>query len=71
MPIHEYRCDTCGRTEEKWFATHAEVEAREQQPIPCQPNPKKCKGRLTRQVSAASFAVRGFNAQNGYSGGQK
>lgn len=69
MPIHEYECNVCHRKEERWYATHGEVEAREKEPQPCKPNPKKCKGFLSRRVSAPNFSVRGFNAQNGYSGG--
>lgn len=67
MPIHEYECNLCHRKEERWFATQEEVQAREKAPQPCQPNPtKKCKGMLSRIVSASSFAVRGYSAANGY-----
>ncbi len=69
MPLHEYKCSVCGRTEERWFASHAEVEALDKTPRLCNPQPKKCKGFLSRQVSAASFSVTGFNAKNGYAGG--
>jgi hypothetical protein len=68
MPIHEYICNLCGRKEERWFANHDEVLAKEKNPIPCKPNPTKCKGFLSRRVSAPNFSVKGYNAHNGYSG---
>lgn len=69
MPIHEYICSLCGRKEERWFANHDEVLAKEQNPIPCKPNPTKaCKGTLSRVPSAPAFSIGGFSAKNGYSG---
>lgn len=68
MPVHEYQCNLCGRKEDRWFANHAEVEELDQKTIPCKPNPKKCKGVLTRQPSAPNFTVGGFSARNGYAG---
>lgn len=68
MPQWDYKCDTCGRVETRWFATHQEMIDREQSTTPCKPNPtKKCAGKLVRQASAPAFSVKGYSAENGYS----
>lgn len=68
MPIYVYECDTCHRREERFFGSYEEMQAREANgPQACKPIPKKCAGKLHRMLSAPNFAVKGFNAANGYS----
>ena len=73
MPMFEYKCDTCGRSEDRFFATLAERDAFDNEVLvgrSCKPgaSPKnrKCTGRMRRQLSAPNFSVQGFNAKNGY-----
>lgn len=71
MPMFEYKCDTCTRTEDRFFATMAERDKFEATgPKPCKPNAslqnRKCAGKLHRQLSAPNFKVNGYNALNGY-----
>jgi predicted nucleic acid-binding Zn ribbon protein len=72
MPMFEYKCDTCGRSEDRWFATLAERDTHEAAGLrACKPNAsptnRKCPGKLKRQLSAPNFAVNGYSAANGYS----
>lgn len=67
-----YKCNLCGRDEDRWFATLVERDKHEANgDKPCKPGAslvnKKCRGTLHRQLSAPNFAVKGFNAGNGYS----
>ncbi len=60
MPIFEFRCSECGEMSEQLFKHVHLAFAR------C----PKCPGRpvMVLQPSGANFAVKGFNAKNGYSG---
>ncbi len=71
MPMFEYRCDACNRTEDRFFATMAERDKYEADGAkPCKPGAnatnRKCAGKLRRQLSAPNFKVNGYCAQNGY-----
>ena len=69
MPIYEYQCSVCKRTEERFFGSHEHVKDYELGgPRPCRPNPKhgKCTGTLARKPSAPAFAINGFSEKNGY-----
>ena len=71
MPMFEYKCDTCERLEERYFATMAEREKFEADGHkPCKPGASlvnhKCLGKMHRQLAAPSFKVNGYCAQNGY-----
>lgn len=75
MPIYDYKCDTCKRTEERFFGSQAEAQKYEAGGIrPCKPNPgtggvgRKCAGRMLKLPSAPNFSIGGFSAKNGYSG---
>jgi putative FmdB family regulatory protein len=46
MPLYEYKCDTCGRIEEKFLPVERRNELRE-----C----PKCKGKMELQISKTSF----------------
>ena len=69
MPTFVYKCDTCGRVEDRWFASLDErTKYEEYGAKPCKPNPtRRCQGKLHRQASAPSFSIKGFSAENGYS----
>ena len=71
MPMFEYKCDTCGRPEDRYFATMEEREKFEADGWkPCKPgaNPvnHKCTGKMHRQLAAPAFKVNGYCAANGY-----
>jgi len=71
MPMFEYKCDVCGRPEERYFATLAERDKHEAHgPKSCKPGASpinhKCQGRMRRQLSTSNFKVNGYCAQNGY-----
>lgn len=61
MPRFDYKCPTCGQTQE--IDTHGLPDYLIE--IEC----GTCPGRplLERQPAAPAFNVRGFNARNGYS----
>ena len=69
--MFEYKCDACGRWEDRFFATMAERDKYETEGArPCKPganlNNRKCMGKLRRQLAAPSFKVNGYCAANGY-----
>ena len=71
MPMFEYKCDTCERPEERYFATLAERDKFEEHGAkPCKPGAnlinRKCAGTMKRQLSASNFKVNGYCAANGY-----
>ena len=69
MPQWTFKCNDCGRLEDRWFATFDEMHAFEQVHHSCKPNPKtgRCVGKMVRQVSAPAFKIEGYSYANGYS----
>ena len=60
MPRHDYVCDRCG-----YLVTDLHVALTNlPDPLAC---PRCDEGRLQRRPCAPSFAIKGFNAKNGYS----
>lgn len=61
MPIFVFRCERCGKTEDRFYKSHKDM---------CLEPAVRCLvdgSRMERVASAPAFAVQGFNAANGYS----
>lgn len=57
MPLFDFKCGECATVREVFI--NPSISA-----------PKCCGKKMTKQLSAPSFVVKGFSAKNGYSGGQ-
>ena len=66
MPVWVYRCHACKADIEVAFPTVVERDAAEKQGLRCACNHTYF---LQRIHAPANFAVKGYNAKNGYSGG--
>jgi len=60
MPIHEYKCEDCGKIFEDVTMNMESVKDSKKCP--------KCKGKAKKIVSPGSFIIHGYNANNGYAG---
>lgn len=72
MPLYDFKCPRCGAVKEERFVSYVESETRE---VRCNgrccvdPYCKRtCNTLMEKQISAACFSVKGFNATNHYSG---
>ena len=65
MPIHEYRCEKCGRVFEVTTLNMKDVKNRANCPL-CLKNNEFGVGE--KIISAGSFQIHGYNANNGYAG---
>ena len=69
MPKWDFRCGTCGNVEEHTFESHyAMLSAVHDEG---EPRCGLCYEEMYRLPAAPNFSVQGFNAKNGYSGGNK
>jgi predicted nucleic acid-binding Zn ribbon protein len=62
MPIYLYKCQRCGKSEERFYASFKAM---------CLEPSVRCiddGARMERVASAPAFTVGGYNAKNGYSG---